>query len=55
MMRKYNKGVTLVEVLIALAVFLILMLPLVSSLITSVKTTDSGKELQSRNDFAEVL
>lgn len=55
MIRKYNKGVTLVEVLIALAVFLILMLPLVSSLITSVKTTDSGKELQSRNDFAEVL
>lgn len=55
MMRKYNKGVTLVEVLIALAVFLILMLPLVSSIITSVKTTDSGKELQSRNDFAEVL
>lgn len=55
MNRKYNKGVTLVEVLIALAVFLILMLPLVSSLITSVKTTDSGKELQSRNDFAEVL
>jgi len=55
MMRKYNKGVTLVEVLIALAIFLILMLPLVSSLITSVKTTDSGKEFQSRNDFAEVL
>lgn len=55
MKRKYNKGVTLVEVLIALAVFLILMIPLVSSLITSVKTTDSGKELQTRNDFAEVL
>lgn len=55
MIRKHNKGVTLVEVMIALAIFLILMLPLVSSLITSVKTTDSGKELQSRNDFAEVL
>ena len=55
MIQKKNRGVTLVEVLIALTVFLILMTPLVASLITSIKTTDSGKELQSRNDYAEVL
>ncbi len=55
MIRKVNKGVTLVEVLIALTVFLLLMTPLIQSLITSIKTTESGKELQNRNDYAEVL
>lgn len=55
MIRKKNRGVTLVEVLIALAIFLILMTPLVSSMITSIKTTDSAKVTQSRNDYAQVL
>ena len=55
MIQKKNRGVTLVEVLIALAVFMLLLAPLVTSLITSIKTTDSGKELQSRNDYAQVL
>ena len=55
MMRKKNRGVTLVEVLIALAIFLILMVPLVSSLVTSIKTTDSAKELQERNEYAQFL
>ena len=55
MMHKKNKGVTLVEVLIALAVFLVLMTPLVSSLILSIKSTDSAKEIQNRYDYAEVL
>lgn len=55
MMRKTNKGVTIVEVLVALAIFLVLMVPLVSSLVTSIKTTDSAKVTQSRNEFAQVL
>jgi len=55
MIQKKNRGVTLVEVLIALAVFLILMTPLVSSMITSIKNTDSAKVTQNRNDYAQVL
>lgn len=55
MMQKKNIGVTLVEVLIALAVFLVLMVPLVSSLVTSIKTTDSAKTTQGRNEYAQVL
>ena len=55
MMQKKNKGVTLIEVLIALAIFLVLMVPLVSSLVTSIKTTDSAKETQNRNEYAQVL
>ena len=55
MMRKKNIGVTLVEVLIALAIFLVLMVPLVSSLVTSTKTTDSAKTAQGRNEYAEVI
>ena len=55
MMQKKNSGVTLVEVLIALAVFLVLMVPLVSSLVTSTKTTDSAKTAQGRNEYAQVI
>ena len=55
MMQKKNNGVTLVEVLIALAVFLLLMTPLVNSIILSIKSTDDANELQNRNDYAEYL
>lgn len=55
MVRKVNKGVSLVEVIIALAIFMIMMAPLVSSLITSMKTTTTGKELQYRNEYAQNL
>ena len=55
MMQKKNNGVTLVEVLIALAVFLLLMTPLVNSIVLSIKSTDDANELQNRNDYAEYL
>ena len=55
MMRKINKGVTLVEVLIALAVFTVLMTPLVSSLVSSILSTDDAKLVQNCNDYAESL
>lgn len=55
MMRKRNKGLSMVEVVIALAIFMIMMIPIVSSLISSTKTTGTAKELQSRNEYAENL
>lgn len=55
MTRKSNKGVSIVEILIALAVFVILLVPIVSSLITGMKTTTSAKELQYRNEYARNL
>lgn len=55
MMKKKNTGVSMVEILIALAVFMLLMIPIVSGIISSMKMTTSGKELQLRNDFAENL
>lgn len=55
MMRKKNKGITLVEVLIALAVFMVLLTPLVGSLIRSIQSADDAKMLQNRNDYAEEL
>ena len=55
MTRKSNKGVSIVEILIALAVFIILLIPIVSSVITGMKTTTSAKELQYRNEYARNL
>ncbi|MBE5923151.1 MAG: hypothetical protein E7271_01615 [Lachnospiraceae bacterium] len=55
MTRKQNKGVTIVEVVIAMAVFLVLVVPLVSSVVMSIKNTDKAKETQSRNEYAQVL
>lgn len=55
MVRKVNKGVTLVEIIIALAIFMVLMMPLVSALISSMKRTTTGKELQYRNEYAKNL
>lgn len=45
----------MVEVLIALAIFMILMIPLVNALITGMKTTTKAKETQYRNEFASEL
>ena len=53
--RKLNKGFSLVEVLIALAIFMILMTPLVTSITHSMRSTTTAKELQYRNDYAEGL
>lgn len=55
MVRKVNKGLSLVEVIIALAIFMLMMVPIVSSLISSMKTTGTAKELQSRNEYAQNL
>lgn len=55
MTRKSNKGVSIVEILIALAVFIILLIPIVSSVITGMKTTTSAKELQYRNEYVRNL
>lgn len=55
MMMKKNKGVSMPEVLIALAVFMVMMIPLVSSLISGIKTTNSSKETQGRDDYARNL
>lgn len=55
MVRKVNKGVSLVEVLIALAIFSVMMIPIVNALITGMKTTTTGKEVQNRNEYAQNL
>lgn len=55
MVRKVNKGLSFVEVIIALAIFMLMMVPIVSSLMTSMKTTGTAKELQSRNEYAQKL
>ncbi|MCR5702242.1 MAG: hypothetical protein K6G76_08875 [Lachnospiraceae bacterium] len=55
MTRKHNIGVTIVEVVIAMAVFLVLVVPLVSSVVLSIKNTDKAKETQARNEYAQVL
>lgn len=55
MMSKRNKGMSMPEVLVALAVFMIMLIPLVSSLITGIRTTTTAKETQSRNEYASNL
>lgn len=55
MVRKVNKGVSFVEVLIALAIFMLMMIPLVTGLTSGMKTTTAAKELQYRNEFAQNL
>lgn len=55
MIRKQNKGVTIVEVIIGVAVFMVLMVPIVTSLVSSIKNTDTAKETQARNEYAEIL
>ncbi len=52
---KLNRGFSLVEVLVALAIFMILMFPLVGAITRSIHSTTTAKELQYRNDFAEGL
>lgn len=55
MMHKVNKGFSLVEVLIALAIFTVMLAPLVTALITGMKSTNTGKEVQNRNEYAQNL
>ncbi len=53
MRKKNNSGFSIVEVLIALAIFLILMLPITKGIIQALNMTTGSKELQYRNEFAE--
>lgn len=55
MQNNKNKGFSIVEVVIALAIFAILMLPIVSSLAGSMKNTTKAKTVQYRNEFTENL
>ncbi|MDE5864023.1 MAG: prepilin-type N-terminal cleavage/methylation domain-containing protein [Lachnospiraceae bacterium] len=55
MTKKKNAGFSMVEILISLAIFAMLMVPIVSGIISSLHMTTSSKELQYRNDFAENL
>ena len=53
MTKKKNAGFSMVEILISIAIFAILMIPIVSAIISSLNMTTESKELQYRNDFAE--
>ena len=50
---KNNNGFSMVEVLIAIAIFAILLIPIVSGIIRSMNRTTDAKTLQYRNEFAE--
>ena len=51
--RKNNNGFSMVEVLIAIAIFAILLIPIISGIIRSMNRTTDAKTLQYRNEFAE--
>ncbi|MGN0438140.1 MAG: type II secretion system protein J [Lachnospiraceae bacterium] len=53
MKKKINSGFSIVEVLIALAIFLILMIPISQGIIQALNLTTGSKELQYRNEFAK--
>ncbi|MGN0495483.1 MAG: prepilin-type N-terminal cleavage/methylation domain-containing protein [Lachnospiraceae bacterium] len=53
MKKKNNAGFSIVEVLIALAIFLILMIPIVKGIVQALNMSTGSKELQYRNEFAE--
>lgn len=52
MRRKYNTGFSMVEILIGVAIFSILLVPIVQGIISSLKMSTESKELQYRNEFA---
>ena len=53
MRRKVNKGVSMVEILISIAIFMILMGPIVGGIISSMNNTTEAKTLQYRNEYVE--
>lgn len=53
MKKSKNAGFSIVEVLIALAIFMILMIPIVRGIILALRTSSNSKETQYRNEFAE--
>ena len=53
-MRKMNnKGFSMVEILIAITIFAVLMVPIIGAIISSLKSTTDAKTLQYRNEFVE--
>lgn len=54
-MRKKKKGMTLLEIVIALAIIGIMMLPLANSLLTSVKANKKGEDVQSSKLLAQQI
>lgn len=55
MKKKKNAGFSMVEILISLTIFAILLIPIISGIVSSLKMSSNSKELQYRNDFAENL
>ncbi|MDO5156095.1 MAG: prepilin-type N-terminal cleavage/methylation domain-containing protein [Eubacteriales bacterium] len=55
MKKKLNKGFTMVEILVSLAIFSILMIPIVSGIVTALKSSTKSKEIQYRNELAQNL
>lgn len=55
MKKKSNKGTSMVEILIALAIFMIMMIPIVKGIVFSLNRTSDAKTLQYRNEFAEAV
>lgn len=51
----HNKGVTFFEIVIAVAIFAILMCPIVAKLIEAMKISDSAKVAQNKYELAENL
>ncbi|MCM1497746.1 MAG: prepilin-type N-terminal cleavage/methylation domain-containing protein [Clostridium sp.] len=55
MKKRKNTGFSIVEILISLTIFMLLMMPIVSGIISSLNMSTDAKELQYRNEFAENL
>lgn len=53
MPKRNNKGFSMVEIVITIAIFAVLMVPIVSAIISSMRNTTKAKELQYRNEYAE--
>lgn len=53
MQKNKNNGFSMVEIIISVAIFSILIIPIISGIISSLKNTTNAKTLQLRNEFAE--
>lgn len=53
MHKTLNKGMTLIEIILSVAIFAILMCPIVSKLIQSMKVADDAKTAQNRYELVE--